>query len=110
MSKITASSDIQQVKPEDVARYTDLFCQDVTEVVNGKLSFADNFDGKSQSVTFSLTATDMAIQHGLGRVPTGYIITSATAAMKVYSGNLVATSDAIYLRSDAVGTVTLLIY
>ncbi len=110
MSKLTAAPDLSQVKPEDVARYADLFAQDVVDTVNGDLDFDSNFNAKEVTATFSAANTDLAIQHNLGRTPVRYIVTSATTAMSVYNGSIASTSSILYLRSSATGVATLLIY
>ena len=110
MSKIQASTGIAQVKPEEVQRFVDLFCQDVTRVVNGNLDFATNFNAKALSVNFSAANTDVAVAHGLGRVVVGYVQTGASAAMSLYDGSKASTSSTLYLRSSATGTARILVY
>jgi hypothetical protein len=110
MSRVTASTSISQVKPEQVATYTEKALGDIVDKVNGSLDFSTNFNCKEVSVTFGSTGTDTAVQHNLGRVATKYIVTSSTAAMNLYSGASTNTTSTLYLKSTAVGTVTLIVY
>ncbi len=110
MSNITASSDMTQCKPEELAKFLDLFCQDVVSVVNGKLDFSTNFNSKLISITFGAANVNTSANHGLGRVPSGYIVTSATAATSVYNGSMPNTSSSINLMASAAATVGLLVF
>ena len=110
MSSITASTDMTQVKPEQLAEFVDKFFQDVEQTVNGNLDFKTNINCKLLSVTFSAANSSVATAHGLGRVPAGYIVTSATAALSVYNGSTGNDSTNIYLQASAPGTVGLIVF
>lgn len=110
MSKIQASGGIAQVKPEDVPRFVDIFCQEVLRVVNGGLDFSTNFDCKIVSATFTVANSDLAVAHGLGRVAGGYFPINKSAAMDIYTGSGQGTASTIYLRSSAVGAVDLVVF
>lgn len=111
MSRITASSDIQQVKPEEVQKYVDIFCQDVIEVVNGKLDFQTNFNSNVVIQTFSTANTDTTIGHNLGRVPTGFLVASKSVSSDIYNGSLSWTASTIILKASvAPVTVTLVVF
>ncbi len=110
MSRIQASTDMTQVKPEELARYIDLFFQEVVRTVNGKLDFATNINCKLLSMTFSAANADTTVSHGLGRVPAGYIVTSASAATSVYDGSISNTSSDLTLRASVAATVGLLVF
>lgn len=107
--KITASPDVDRVKPEELARYTSIFLSQVVEKFNKNLNFTDDFSGNIINVTFSSANVDVASIHGLGRVPSGYIILGASAAMSVYDGASANTSSLIYLRSSAAGVAKVLV-
>lgn len=108
--KISASSDIDKLKAEEVQKYVALYLDQVTNLVNGNLSFADNFNAKLLTVTFSAANTDVASIHGLGRVPSGYFLVGSTAAMSIYDGASANTSSLLYLRSNATGTARLVVF
>ncbi len=110
MSKITASADIQQVKPEEVQRFVDLFCQDTLDTVNGKLDFATNFACKIIDVSFTAANTDTSVNHGLGRVASKYFPISKSAACDVYAGTAQSTSSTLILKGTAIATVTLVVF
>jgi len=113
MSQIQAATNIQNVSEKglpDVARFVELFAQDVVRVVNGQLDFATNFSAKTIVVTFSNPNVDVIAGHGLGRVPTGYIIAGLSTAMIVYTGSTPWSKSTITLRSNAAGTASVLVY
>lgn len=109
MSKITASSDIQQVKPEDVQKYVDIFCQDVVHTVNGNLDFTNNFACKVLSASFTAANADTVISHNLGRVTSNFIVVAKNVSCDIYNSS--ATSSSITLKSTvAPATVTLVVF
>lgn len=110
MSLIQASSSIAQVKPEEVARFVDIFFQDILRVVNGDIDFFNNVNCKIMSITFLAADTDSSVAHGLGRIPTGYIQVSSNAAMSLYDGSVPRDATTLYLRSNAVGTAGILVF
>lgn len=110
MSKITTSTDFDRVSAEDMPRRLNQFGEDVVAQVNGGLDFSTNFNASEVSVSFTAANTDTPIAHGLGRVPTRYILTGSTVALGLYDGSIKASSSIIYLKSSAVGTASILIY
>lgn len=110
MSSITASSDIDRVKPEDLPRWTSICLENIISTVNGKLDFQTNFNQKTVSVSFSAADTDTAVSHGLGRAVTGYILVGASAAMSLYDGSSGGTDQVLYLKSSATGSARILLY
>ncbi len=110
MSRITSSTDMTQCKPEELAKFIDIFCQNVENVVNGRLDFQTNLDCKLISITFSAANVSASVSHGLGRVPVGYIVTSASAATSVYKSTATNTTLVLNLMASAPATVGLLVF
>lgn len=110
MSKITESTDMTQVKPEELAKFVDLFFQQVADTINGNIDFQTNFNCKLINITFGAANVDVSAGHGLGRTPSGYIVTGASAATSVYNGSVANSSSNIVLRASAPATVGLLVY
>ncbi|MES1988817.1 MAG: hypothetical protein V4440_12475 [Pseudomonadota bacterium] len=110
MSKIQASANMSQVTPDQLQRFLDIFCSNVVDTVNGKLDFATNFNAKFLNVTFTTALTNTTAIHGLGRVPSGYIIVGLSAQMIVSDGTSQSTASAIVLQSSIAGTARLLVY
>lgn len=110
MSSVTASTDMTQVKPEELTKFLDICLQDIVSTINGKLDFQTNFSCKLLSITFGAANVDVSTAHGLGRVPSGYIVTSASAAASVYNGSSGNTSTNIILRASAPATVGVLVF
>lgn len=66
------------------------------------LSFDDNMDVSRVSVVSHATpGTEFSVAHGLGKVPTGYIVYGQTAAGSLYDGATANTKTTLYLKSDA---------
>lgn len=110
MSKITASPDLAQVKPEDHQRFADLFANDTANTVNGNLDFQHNFNCKLIQVSFPSVNVQVAVPHGLGRVPQGYIVTATSTGMHVFNGIPANTSTTLYLQSSTTGIAGILVY
>lgn len=81
-------------------------------ILDRGLSFSDNADVSIVSVTSHGTpGTEFSIAHGLGKVPTGYIVTKQAAAGSVYDGATSNTATTLYLKSDAASTsFTLMVF
>ena len=111
MSQIQASTSFHDNAKtlEELARFIDIFGQDVVRVVNGKLD-PSNWNGKLVSVTFTASATDTVVTHGLGRVVSKYVVTNKSAPIDVYDGSTPGTSQVLYLRASGAGTVGLWIF
>ncbi len=110
MSRITVTTDMTQCKPEELAKFLDHFCQNVEQVINGRLDFSTNLNCKLISITFSTANLSVPLDHGLGRVPAGYIVTSASAATSVYDSPVANTTSTINLMASAPATVGLLVF
>lgn len=107
---IKANPNIQQVPDNEQARFTDVFLNDVAKVVNGGLDFQTNFNGKLITAAFSSANTDTAVAHNLGRAPQGYVVTSLSTNMVVYSGSTAADKNTITLKSSAAGSAGLFVF
>lgn len=85
---------------------------DFYHMLAGGLLFSDNFDG--HTVTFTTDATpgvETAIEHGLKRVPTGFLILEKNKAAHIFGGSTDKTSTHYYIQSDAESvTVTLMFF
>ncbi len=111
MSKITDEPGVDKIKePAEQIRFIATFLDSIKSLLNNGLGLVDNFAGKNVSATFSVANTDTALVHGLGRVPTGYIVSRRSASMNVYDGATAWTSNVIYLKSSATGTATIFVY
>jgi len=79
-------------------------------VNKGKIAFGsvvdgnhgENIEGEHQVIADTGDAnTEFSVTHTLGRIPTGYLVTSNNKAAVVYTGTTTWTSTTIYLRCDA---------
>jgi len=92
---------------EDLFNVLSEFTTDVIKILNGGILFSDNFDCQLVSYTSNGSAdTEDTVAHGLGKVPTGYIVYSRDKAAIVYDSGTAFTATNIYLKCN-VATVAL---
>lgn len=105
MGVVKFFTSMQSVSPDDLPRYLSQFLDGLKQQINGGLEF--NYNLRSSTLltgNFIKADTDLNIPHNLGRLPQGFIVINATAAMSVYQGQIAWTTQNIFLRSNAVGT------
>jgi hypothetical protein len=86
--------------------------RDVVNSLNGRLSLGDgvqsswagNLDGQwIELVTPGVADSEFAVPHGLGKVPSGYLVVRKDQAAHLYDSNVGGWSeDTIYLKCDVV--------
>ena len=108
--RITTGTDFDNIPEDDRIRYIGIFGDQVKNAVNGNISFLDNIRCAIRDVLFSASGVDTQINHGLGGLPNGYILVSASAPMAIYSGDQGSDRQYIYLRSNAIGSAKVLIF
>jgi hypothetical protein len=91
------------------------FCHNMYQALNtlslGTVGTPGNITGVHVKGTTIAAATDVAIQHGLNYIPSGYLVVNTSKAGHVYTGNAKWTAKTIYLRSDTAGlTFTVLVF
>lgn len=111
MAKINSASDSPNQNTLDgLRKFVNAFSNDVTQALNGGLTFQDNFACQLKEVTFAHSNTEQLIEHTLKKVPTGYLAIRADAVTNLYDGTTAWTNKLIYLRADVATTVTLLLF
>lgn len=108
--KFTGSTNIAQVKPEEVQRFVDIALSQIAQILNGRLTPADNFDCNILTITFSSANTDVSASHTLGREPVGYYCIGSTTATTLYDGSSANTAGLIYLRATVATTARVLVF
>ena len=79
-------------------------------VLNGGLSFSENMDCKLVSYTTNVAPnTEDTVAHGLGKVPTGFLIYSEDKAAVIYDSGTAWTKTNIYLKCDTASVAAKLI-
>lgn len=112
MSLIQASSDIYNLpEGKELTRYIQLFLQNVSETVNGNLEFGINLKTKVVTVVFGQANVSVAVPHGLGKVPQGYILAGKSASgVNVFDGTGKNTVNLYYLQSSSAGTAKIIFF
>ena len=110
MSNIAASPKIDQCSQTDMVRFLTIFMNNVVNTVNGDLDFQTNFNCKLVDVSFTAINQDIAVNHGLGRVPSGRIIYAQSANGLIIDGLTQNTSSILYLRCSALGKASLIVF
>jgi len=82
----------------------------ICQLLNGKITYFDNFDCKTVSFTFNAANAQQVVLHGLNRIPAGYFVIGSKAAVQVYNGANKNTTQALYVQATVATTVTLLIF
>ena len=110
MSKIQIPDISQQETWEGVRRFSDQGLHTLADAINGNLDFSSNINCQIIGITFSVANANTTIPHTLNRVPSGYILSRASAALSVYDGTTTWTASNIFLKSSAIGSVTLIVF
>lgn len=108
--KLTAAADVSNVKGDDVQRFVTAFQTQVQDAVNGNLTFGENIKAQIVSVDFTAANAQTQVSHTLGKVPGGYFLVGASAAMSLYNGTSANTTELLYIRSTAVGQASVLVF
>lgn len=109
MAIIRSSEQITNVADiNEKFRYIQIFLQDVKETVNGNLELAVNNRLNIKTVLFSQANTDVVIEHGLGRIPNGYIVVGLNSSAVIFEGPLQKTVTTIGLRATVNCTAKLI--
>jgi len=86
---------------EDLYGVLSGFVHDVTRILNRGVVFEDNVDCAFVSFTSNATPdTEDTVAHGLGRVPTGYLVYSRDKAGVLYDSGTAFTASNIYLKCN----------
>lgn len=104
--KLTLPRNVSNLKSvEELGRYTQIAFDDLDGVVNGGIQFGQNINANQLDVTFITANSDTVVQHGLGKLPTGFFVVGNNSASIIYNSPTASTSDVLYLRCNVAGTV-----
>lgn len=88
-------SSFEKSLEQELLSYTN----ELAEIINNGLKFADNFNCETKTVTDTgLANTEFAVAHTLKRVPTGFIVIKNDKAGVVYNSGTAWTTTNIYLK------------
>lgn len=111
MGKIKAVPQISNLNTlEEVTRYLQMFLTDISAIINGNIEIGSNLSVSLVTANFTMTNTEFAIGHTLGRVPVGYIVTKMDAATVVYSGTTTWTDKTIFLKANTTANCSILVF
>lgn len=109
--RIKVIQDLSNVDDDaQFRRYASQSVAGIISVVNGQLTFDDNINTSTVAADFTAANTEIKIGHGLGRAPTGWIVSMPTVAMQVYKGDTDDTDTNIYVKSSAIGKCGILVF
>lgn len=109
MSKLSYI-DFNNVDVEELPRFLAMFTLSVKNILNNGALFADNFNCKIQSVTFSAANTEVNVTHNLGRKPSGYLVLTRSANAVIYDGTTENSDSSLFLRASAAVTCSIMIF
>ena len=91
---------IERGRPDEFAALN-RFLEELVGFLNGGQSITQNMSTRTAEVTFRGAAQEEPVEHGLGRVPEGFVqIGSKTASVVVTETEKARTEQRIYLQSD----------
>lgn len=82
----------------------------ITTILGGEVDLTENCKTTFAGVSFAASGVDVAITHGLNRVPKGYIVAGKSVTMDITDGSGSNTTKTLFIRSTAVGYARLLIF
>lgn len=82
----------------------------LAQIINGRINFSENCQVRIASVTFNSANVQQAINHGLNKVPSGFIMIGSKAAVRVYNGTTPNSAQVMYLQADVATTANLMIF
>jgi hypothetical protein len=59
---------------------------------------------------FATADTDVSVEHGLGRVPAGYVVIGLSASVRVYDGSAAPSESLLTLRASGAATALVLTF
>lgn len=79
--------------------------------MNKGIRVEDNWDAAEIEFDTAAVGAENTLQHGLGRIPRGYIVVKRDQVVNVYDGTTAWNQYNIYVKSDVEGaTVSVIIF
>lgn len=111
MPKIKVPHDLTNLNDDkEFRRYSSIVIGEIVELLNGGMLPQDNFNTQLISCTFMALNTETSFNHGLNRVPSGYMVFGSTKAMNLFDGTTDNNNTKIYLQSSATGVCRVLVF
>lgn len=82
----------------------------ILQVVNGNLEIGFNLKMVVIDAVFSAANTSVRFEHGLGKVPTGYVLCKSNVSATIFDGTSDNTASTIFLQSSSVANTKVLIF
>ena len=96
---------------QDLTKYVSNTLAKVQTVLNGGVDLIENGNNAHLQFVFQKPLSDVAVAHGLGRIPRGYTQTSSNNhVLSLQNGNAPNTDTLLYLQAGSTGTVTVLVF
>lgn len=108
--KLQIPSISNQEDVSSLKRFTSQALDEISNVINGNITLGDNISCSIIGATFAVANSQVQLRHGLGRVPTGYLVARASVALSIYDGTTNSDTANIYLKSSVIGNVKLVIF
>ena len=110
MSKLKGFTTLSNLKTvEELSRYYSIVVDEIKAILNGKISFSENVEVSSVSVTFTSAGTEVIVNHTLQVIPIGYVVIGRDSDFTVYDGITSWTAQYISLRASASGNARILV-
>ena len=110
--KLSVSNGINDQKDlPGLRRLVQIMASELETMINGNLTFQDNFKEQTISVLFTAANADQQIPHKLQTVPIGYLVIGKDSIFDVYNGSAdVFTKTFVTLRASNTGIANIMIF
>lgn len=98
-----------RVRPDEFKAVNGFFA-DLAVLLQGNLLLGNHVKLVSQQVNFGSADTELAVEHVLGRTPTGYIVAKNSNGTTIYDSDKAPTETRIYLKSTVANARVLLLF
>jgi hypothetical protein len=112
MGKVNEVAELRAIKEVgELARFTSAQFKAIMDAINGNLNFSDNLKCVILTILTPATAQlTFQVNHGLGFVPTGFMIVDRTSNMNVWRDkNSTTDKEMISLKCDLASVAATLI-
>lgn len=86
------------------------FMDELASLLQGNLLMAQHLAMPTVQVAFTTAGAEVAVEHGLGRVPAGYIKVKDNVGTVVYDSDRAASGTRIYLKSTVANAKVSLVF
>lgn len=109
--KIKATPELSNLDNlSDVTRYATQVIREIVDLINGNIRISDNLSVAIRDVNFTASNTEVRVEHGLNRIPSGYILVKSNVSTTIFDGDTSNSTTLIYLKASVAASTKVLIF